>query len=89
LEGCLEETGSAILTLAGIFIILFLYIDDIVILVRSPYDIEKKLKILKDFLSSMVMTSNNNKMRVIIIKSKNITYTNFLYENNNLEEVTS
>jgi hypothetical protein len=37
----------------------------------------------------MGMTINTNKMKVMIIKSKKITYANFVYDNNNLEEVTS
>jgi hypothetical protein len=36
-----------------------------------------------------VMIVNTNKTKVMIIKSKNITYANFVYDNNNLEEVTS
>ena len=35
------------------------------------------------------MTIDTNKTKVMIIKSKKITYTSFVYENNNLEEVTS
>jgi hypothetical protein len=35
------------------------------------------------------MIVNINKMKVMIIKSKNITYDTFIYENNNLEEVSS
>jgi hypothetical protein len=89
LEGCLEEASCVRPTLAGIVIILLLYVDDIVLMVRSPYDLNKQLKILKDFCSSMGMTVNTDKTKVMIIKSKNITYTNFVYDNNNLEEVTS
>jgi hypothetical protein len=75
--------------LARIVIILLLYVNDIVLMVRCPYDLNKKLRILKDFCSSMGMTVNTNKTKVMIIKSKNITYDNFVYDNNNLEEVTS
>jgi hypothetical protein len=85
----LEEAGCVNPTLASIVIILLLYVDDIVLMVRSPYDLNKQLKILKDFFSSTSMTVNTNKTKVMIIKSKNITYTNFVYDNNNLEEVTS
>jgi hypothetical protein len=35
------------------------------------------------------MTINIDKMKVMIIKSKNITYNTFIYDNNNLEEVPS
>ena len=58
-------------------------------MVRSPYDLDKQQKILKDFFSSMCMTINTNKLNVMIIKSQRITYVNFVYDNNNLEEVTS
>jgi hypothetical protein len=35
------------------------------------------------------MTVNIDKTKVVIIKSKNITYANFMYDNNNVEEMTS
>jgi hypothetical protein len=88
LEVFLEEAGCVGMTLASIVIIL-LYIDDIVLMVRSPFDLDKKLKILKDLCFSVGMTVNFDKVKVMIIKSKNITYTNFVYDNKNLEEVTS
>jgi hypothetical protein len=47
------------------------------------------LRILKDFCSNMGMTVNNDKTKVMIIKSNKITYDTFIYDNNNLEEVTS
>jgi hypothetical protein len=56
---------------------------------RSPKDLDKQLKILKEFCSSMGMIVNTDKMKVTIVKSKKITYTNLMYDNNNLEEVTS
>jgi hypothetical protein len=37
----------------------------------------------------MGMTINTHKTKIVIIKSKNITYDTFIYDNNNLEEVTS
>ena len=37
----------------------------------------------------MAMTVNTNKTKVMIIKSKKVTYTNFVYGNSNLEEVIS
>ena len=36
----------------------------------------------------MGMTINTDKTKIMIIKSKD-TYTNFVYDNNNLEEVSS
>jgi hypothetical protein len=35
------------------------------------------------------MTVNTNKTKVMVIKSNKITYDSFVYDNNNLEEVTS
>jgi hypothetical protein len=35
------------------------------------------------------MNVNTNKMKVMITKSRQITYTNFVYDNNNLEKMTS
>ena len=37
----------------------------------------------------MGMTVNTDKTKVMIIKSKNDTYANFMYDNSNLEEVSS
>lgn len=89
LEGCLEEVGYAGTILDGIVIILLLYADDIVLLTRCPFDLDKQLILLKDFCSTMGMTVNTNKTKVMIIKSKKDTYANFMYDNSNLEEVSS
>jgi hypothetical protein len=89
LEDCLEKAGCVDPTLTGIVINLLLYADDIVLMARSPHDLENKLRILKDFFSNMSMTLNTNKTKVMIIKSIKITYDTFIYDNNNLEEVTS
>jgi hypothetical protein len=56
---------------------------------RSPHDLGEQLKILKDFCSNMGMTINTNKTKVMIIKSNKITCDTFVYDDNNLEEVTS
>ena len=37
----------------------------------------------------MGMTVNNDKTKIMIIKSKKDTYANFIYDNRNLEEMTS
>jgi hypothetical protein len=58
-------------------------------MVRSPCDLGTQLRILKDLFYSVGMIVNTNKMKVMIIKSKNITYHTFVYGNNNLEEVPS
>jgi len=88
LEDCLEVAGCVVPTLSNILIIL-LYVNDIVLMARNPYDLSKKLRILKDFFSSIGMTVNTDKTKVMIIESNKITYDNFLYDNNILEEVSS
>jgi len=52
---------------------------------RCPYDLDKKLILLKDFCSTMGMTVNTDKTKVMIIKSKKDTYAKFLFDKNNLE----
>jgi len=89
LERYLEEVGCDGTILARIVIILLLYADDIVLFARCPSDLGKQLRLLKDFCSTMGMTVNTNKTKVMIIKSKKDTYANFMYDNNNLEEVHS
>jgi hypothetical protein len=89
LEDCLEKAGCVSSTLTGIVINLLIYADDIVLMERSSHDLENQLRILKDFCSNMGMTVNTDKTKVMIIKSNKIPYDTFLYDNNNLEEVTS
>jgi hypothetical protein len=89
LEDCLEEARCVISTLIGVVIILLLYIDYIVLMARSPYDLGKQIIIFKYFYYSIAMIANTNKMKVMIIKSKNITHNTFIYDNKNLEEVPS
>jgi hypothetical protein len=88
LEECLEKEDFFGPTLTSIVINLLLYADDIVLMVTSPHDLENQLRILKDFCSNMGMTVNTDKTKVIIIKSNKIPYDTFVYDNNNLEEVT-
>ena len=64
LEGCLEEAHSAGTILAGIVIILLLYADDIILLDRCPFDLDKQLRFLKDFCSTMGMTVNTDKNKL-------------------------
>ena len=64
--------------LARIIIIFILYANDIVLLERCPSDLDKKLRLLKDFFSTMGMTVNTIKTKVMIIKSKKDTYANFV-----------
>ena len=53
LEACLEEVGCVGTFLGGIVIILLLYDDDIVLLARCPSDLDKQLRLLTDFCSTM------------------------------------
>jgi hypothetical protein len=89
LEYCLKDAGCVGPTLASIVIILLIYANDIVLMVKSPYDPGKQLIILEDLCSSMGMTVNTDKTKVMIIKSKNVTYDTFVYDNNSLEELPS
>jgi hypothetical protein len=89
LEECLEEAWCVVSTLVGIIITLLLYPNDIVLMERSPYNLDMQLRILHDFYSNTGMTINTDKTKVMIIKSKKITYNTFIYSNNILEEVTS
>jgi hypothetical protein len=56
---------------------------------RSPHDLENQLRILKDFFSDMGVTVYTEKTKVMIIKSNKTPHDTFVYDNNNLEEVTS
>jgi len=63
--------------------------DNIILLGRITYDLGKKLIIPKKNFSGMGITMNTDKMKVMIIKSKKVTYNTFVYENNSLEEFHS
>jgi hypothetical protein len=56
---------------------------------KSPYYLGKQLITLKDFYSNMGMAMSTEKTKVMIIKSKRITYDTFVYGNNSLEKVPS
>jgi hypothetical protein len=79
LEDCLEVVGCVGPTLASIVIILLLYADDIVLMERNIYALNKKLRILKDLCSSIGITVNIDKTMVMIIKSNNITITRKIF----------
>ena len=65
LEGCLEEAGCAGTILAGIVIILLLlYADNIVLLARGPSNLDKQLRLLKDFCFTMGMNVNADKKKL-------------------------
>lgn len=89
LESCLEEALRASIILAGIVVNLLIYADDVFLLVRCPFGLEKHLIIFKGFWSNTSILVNTDKAKVMIIKSKKITYANFVYDNNKLEEVNS
>jgi hypothetical protein len=73
LEACLEEASCPGTNLVEIMIIL-LYPNDIVLFVRCLFHLGRKLRVLRDFYTSFGICTNT-------------TYTNFVYANNNLEEV--
>ena len=55
-------------------------------MVMCPYDVDKQLKILKDFFfSSMNMLVNIDRTNFMIMKSKKTTYTSFMYDKQKLE----
>jgi hypothetical protein len=89
LEDCLEKAGCIGPTLTCIVINIIIYVDDIILMARSPHDLENQLRILRDFFSNMGMNVNTYNTMVMIIKSHKIPYDTFLYEKNNLEEVIS
>jgi hypothetical protein len=60
-EYCLEEESCVGPILVGIVIIFLLYANDIVLMARSPHDLGKQLRILKDVSSNIGMTVNNEK----------------------------
>ena len=64
LESCLREEGCAGMILDAIVIIILLYADDIVLLERCPFDLVKKLRLLKDFFSTMGMTVTTKKKKL-------------------------
>ena len=64
LEDFTKEVGNwADMNLVRLIILFLLYIDDIVCLVRRPYDISKKLKILKYVCTNSWMLMNIDKQQ--------------------------
>jgi len=82
LEECLEDASCVGPMLIGIVIILLLYDGNIVLLEMSHYSIGNQLRILQDFYSKKGVTINTYKTKIMIIKSKNITYDTFIYDDN-------
>jgi hypothetical protein len=83
LEYLLEKEVCVGPTLKGIVIDILLYANDIVLMARSPHDIENHLRIPKYFCSNMDMTVNTDKTKIMIIKSNKIPYDTFVYDKNN------
>ena len=54
LEKGLEEAGCVGTILVGIVIILLLYVDDIVLMERHPFDLDKKIRIINIFALTWV-----------------------------------
>ena len=73
LEGCLVELDYIDMSLSRNVIILLLYVDDFVLLAGCPCDLDKQLRTLKKFCTSMDMTINIDKTKVIIVKSNKVT----------------
>ena len=89
LEGFLEEVGCTDMALSRIVIILLLYANDIVLMARCPFDLDKQLRTLKDLCSNIGMIVNTDKKKLMIIKLYKVIFYNFLYDNNKLEDVSS
>ena len=75
------------MTMLARIVIIFLYIDDIVLLARFTSILNKKLRILKDFYSAMETIINIDKTKVMIIKYDEVIYAHILFDNYILEEV--
>lgn len=56
---------------------------------KSFYDLDMKLKIIYNLFSSIDVTINIDKTKIMIDDSRKKQYDNFMYEKNNMEEVTS
>ena len=59
----------------------------IILMERCPSNFDKQLRFFKDLCSSISMCVNTTKMKVMIVKSNKDT--NFEYDNNKLEELSS
>jgi len=64
LEGCLEEVGCVGVISIGTIIMILLYSNDIVLIERSPYVLEKEINILKDFSLVHASFSTLSKQRL-------------------------
>ena len=85
----MEEVGCVGPTLIGTIITPLLYVDDIFLLGKIPYDLGKQLIILQYLYFKMGMPINTKKIKFMIIKSRKIAHDAFINENNNLDVVSS
>ena len=67
------EVGLEWIILVGIVIIIFIYVDGIVYMVRCIFNFDKQLSIFKDFNSNKGMFNNIDKTKVTIVKFKKDT----------------
>jgi hypothetical protein len=74
----LEDVGFVGTTFYAIVVILLLYADGIVLFGRIPFDLDKQLGFFNDFCFSSSILVNTNKTKFVIIKSKIMTYPNFV-----------
>jgi hypothetical protein len=86
---CLEEVGCIGTNFVRIVTFLLIEVYDNVLIERCPYELNEQLRIIKYLYSTICMLVNVVKTKVMIIKSKNITCDNFVYENKKFDEVTS
>jgi len=63
LKSCLEEACCVGLALCDTIIFLLLYVDDIVLMVRSLCNVNKQLKILKICTCTTMITNNEKNER--------------------------
>jgi hypothetical protein len=71
-----------------IFIILLLYVEDNIPSTSIPIDLDRQLRILKDFYASCGILVDIDKRYVMIIKYSKISSPNFVYDIGNLEKVS-
>lgn len=85
----LEDQSCVTLTFVSSVIILIVHVNDILVMVMSPYDLKKQRRIIWVLGCSPCFIMNINKMKVMMTKSEKISYDTFLYSNNNFEDVPS
>jgi len=84
LEGYLEEASCVGTILAGIVIIILLYVDDIVLLARCTSDLDKQLRLLKIRTNSHELHSETGHW--VVPKTPWLERICHLFENRNIED---